>query len=50
MKVWWKKEDNFWSFNVVLDEYETSGKLSLHAGFRNNSGFIPQELNLVTFV
>lgn len=23
--------------------------MSLHAGFRNNSGFIPQELNLVTF-
>ena len=47
-----KKEDNFWSFSVVLDEYETSDKLSfswLHAGFRNNSGFIPQEHNLVTF-
>lgn len=23
--------------------------MSLHAGFRNNSGFIPQEHNLVTF-
>ena len=43
---------SFWSFSVVLDEYETTDKLSfswLYVGFRNNSGFIPQELNLVTF-
>lgn len=47
-----KKEDNFWTFSVVLEEYETSDKLSfswLHAGFRNNSGLISQEHNMVTF-